>query len=186
MAFQTKKGRPRKEPIGKDLGTKELQLKVKKNITKHPLDIMLDKSLISAQQHSASLRLRWLYFLLYGAFSLRAYDISFLGGNFANQNNLWLKHKENLYNQALTKLKEINVLNEILNISIFDITPQILLIKYPPNNFMQAKAQAKQAMQELSIIRNGLDILMKLFCHSSNKKHDFKVTDGEKLCQNIK
>lgn len=70
MAFSTRRGRPRATSGVPDTGTPELRRKRQLGITVEPIDLCLEKGIISPDQHRSGLHLRWLYTLRYGAPSL--------------------------------------------------------------------------------------------------------------------
>ena len=68
MAFSTRRGRPPRPRLDdNDNGTPELQFKRALGVTREPIDLCLERNLITPDHHWCSLHLRWLYTLRYGA-----------------------------------------------------------------------------------------------------------------------
>lgn len=67
MTFSTRRGRPKTARPETDLGTAELQRKRAHGLTQEPIDLCLERRIITPAQHWCGLHLRWLYTLRYGA-----------------------------------------------------------------------------------------------------------------------
>lgn len=82
MAFSTRRGRPRKDPLIEktDLGTPELRQKRQLSLTTEAIDLLLQKDIITHDQHWCGLHFRWLYTLRYGAPSVQSLDPASING----------------------------------------------------------------------------------------------------------
>lgn len=78
--FATNRGRPRKnfesEQSEEDRGTHESILKRSLNLTKEPIDLLLEYRFISESEHRAGLHFRWLHTLRHGVESLTCHTFS--------------------------------------------------------------------------------------------------------------
>ena len=94
-----------------------------------PLDICLDKGLVDSFEHSAGLRLRWLYSLLFGSPIISAYDPTDQGGAFLPSHNSenWLISRKKEYFNIVTELKDIGAFGVISDICIYHQMPSFLL-----------------------------------------------------------
>jgi hypothetical protein len=150
-----KRGRPKTKLYEKDFGTPELQAKRNNQQTSEALDLCLEKRLISSEQHSAGIRLRWLYTLIFGPPVISGYDPSDLGGKFQSKYNddNWLKSKKVEYIEAIEGLKSSLTINIVMNTCIFNQYPKFLI-----NNSIQI-----DAYKDLSKLQLGLDIIDSVF-----------------------
>ncbi len=128
MAFSTKRGRPAKPKQQIDKGTKELQIKRLKDSTMEAIDICLKKNLISDAEHSAGIRLRYLYTLRFGATGIRAYHPENGGRSvFRQDNETWLAQRRIEYENTIKILTKEGCKRMVLNICVFNQKPAFLL-----------------------------------------------------------
>lgn len=160
MAFTTQRGRPRPALPPVDLGTPELRLKHSLRITVEPIDLCLEKELISQEQHWCGLHLRWLYTLRYGAPSLTTYYTDHEARSPIPQMDdpEWRSQRELEYHQAVRLLKEHKYYECIMRLTIFNERPAFLShklkIKSDKNHLLSSELE-----RLTKNIRDGLDLL---------------------------
>ena len=146
MGFTVKRGRPKTSPMGRipDFGTEQLQAKRRQNATIEPLDLLLQKSLISTEQHSAGIHLRWLYTLKMGAPNISASNLDeFSGRELRQEDDNWREKRELEYNCAVEILQNSGSFKQVMDIAVFGVQ------KFPLQS------------AELGKIRDGLSLLCK-------------------------
>ena len=127
MAFSTQRGRPRTVTTGPDFGTPELRLKHALRMTAEPIDLCLEKGIITQQQHWCALHLRWLYTLRYGAPSLTGnYGDQRYAGMAVEKDPQWERLRSHEYQQAIHALKTRGYYEAVMRISIFNELPAFL------------------------------------------------------------
>lgn len=128
MAFPTKRGRPRKEPLvnDTDLGTPELRQKRQLSLTNEAVDLFLQKELISTEQHWCGLHFRWLYTLRYGAPSVQSLDPARINGMIHPRvYTEWQEEREQEWKEALETLKRYGCVAAVRDCCIYnDYAPQ--------------------------------------------------------------
>ena len=148
MGFSAKRGRPKTKLVGRipDLGTEQLQAKRRQNATIEPLDLLLQKSLISNEQHSAGIHLRWLYTLKMGAPNISASNLDeFSSRELRNEDDNWRESREIEYNLAVEILQNSGSFKSVMDVSVFGVQ------RFP----LQSTDLAK--------IRDGLSLLCKIW-----------------------
>lgn len=102
-----KRGRPKSKIYdSSDLGTPELIYKKITQSTKEPLDLYLEHSIITPNQHWCGIHLRWLYTLRYGIPGISAVDTTHLGGRETKTDDTqWREAREKEYLEAVEDLK---------------------------------------------------------------------------------
>jgi hypothetical protein len=128
MAFSTLRGRqPRPRLDDNDHGTPELQFKRALGITAEPIDICLERKLISADQHWCGLHLRWLYTLRYGApvVTTRYADKDASYGMTEDAPE-WRSLREREYHAAIAELKRHARYEPVMRICVFNELPSFL------------------------------------------------------------
>lgn len=144
MGFSTKRGRPRKIISEIDLGTAQLRRHRAAQETSELLDVLLDKALLSANQHAAGLHLRWLFTTVYGAPNLSAMrlqdEFSANAKLHSHETRLQLQKK---YQQAVDHLKQLRCMRAVADVAIYDLR------KFP------------LPVAELELLRKGLAALHK-------------------------
>lgn len=164
MAFTTQRGRPRKPVLHTDLGTPELRLKHALRLTAEPIDLCLEKRLITEDQHWSGLHLRWLYTLRYGAPNLSTYygDRDTPARGDTEDDPAWRTMREREYHEATTHLKRYRRYECVMRLAIHNERPAFL------DAHLMAKARAHHALaQQMSRVHaelsEGLDILATLW-----------------------
>lgn len=124
MGFTAKRGRPKTRHVGRipDLGTQQLQAKRRQNITIEPLDLLVQKSLISEEQHWAGIHLRWLYTLKMGAPNISASNLDELyGRELRMEDEGWREDREAEYNLAVETLQISKTFKEVMDMAVFGV-----------------------------------------------------------------
>lgn len=151
LQFPRRRGRPRKALPQRDSGTEELQAKRAQKITTEALDLCLEKSLITPQQHWCGIHLRWLHTLRYGAPSVRALDPTHLGGRETAQTDTqWRANRENEYHEAVLLLRKHRLAEIVGSVCIYDQRPDFLTTQKTPTH-SQRKMLA-QLVEGLSLL----------------------------------
>jgi hypothetical protein len=159
MAFTTHRGRPRKEPVVTDFGTPELRLKHALRITAEPIDLYLEKDLITEKQHWCGLHLRWLYTLRYGAPSLTTrYDVQ-APGTPAAEDVAWRSMREREYHEAARLLKVERRYECVMRLCVFNEQPAFLNGRLRERAWAEASL-ATQLARIHGELREGLDLLV--------------------------
>lgn len=115
-----KRGRPRINRPMNDTGTPELVMKRLQGVTSETLDAMLERGVITQQQHWCGIHLRWLYTLRFGAPGVRAIDPMHFGGVEVKADDPeWRTLREAEYNEALALLKP-RLANVLLAVAVFN------------------------------------------------------------------
>jgi hypothetical protein len=161
------RGRPRKEPRPQhDVGTPELSMKRLLGETTEALDLCLERGIITAEQHGCGVHLRWLYTLRHGAPSVRAVDPTHLGGIDNKQDDpQWRSAREQEFHDAMAKLTPGGYATVLLNICIYNERPRFLSL----HRTVSIK-RMKETQQLIESLRDGLDILGKMWGRQSPKQ----------------
>ncbi len=163
MAFSSKRGRPKKPIPTLDEGTPELAAKRARGITTEPLDLCLERRLITPAEHRAALHLRWLYSLRFGYAGVRALALSQHETSPSRCDDpLWRAEREEDYKSALQTLAAARAQETVLKLCIFNEMPDFLR----PHLQMQAlthPALASRLSAEYQTLRHGVDALVKLW-----------------------
>ena len=154
--FSRKRGRPSKNTIEQDRGTLELRKKRSLGITTEPLDLCLKKRLITTNQHTSGIRLRWLYTIRFGSPDVSAYNFEGHGIPCKKEaDEEWVKARYKDYSNALEALEKIGAKTIIMNICVFNQRASFLL-PYPADI---SRHDSKMRNQKLLKFREGLEIL---------------------------
>lgn len=120
MGFSSKRGRPKQVRPIKDLGTKELQKKREQNVTIEPLDLFLQKSLITENQHWAGMHLRWLFTIKMGAPNISASRVDlFEGRDLRQREEAWQVQRQAEYDTAVKVLHNCRAFSAVLNLAVY-------------------------------------------------------------------
>src|SRR5262249_36923180 len=117
MVYKNKKrGRPKLRLVETDKGTEELIAKKALLLTAEPLDICLEKGIITDKEHWAGVHLRWLYSLKFGIHNLTT-RIPYIS-EFSARADIpaWKEQREREYALAIALLTKIKCRNEIVNL----------------------------------------------------------------------
>lgn len=127
MAFTSKRGRPRAYHQETDSGTPELQLKKAFGVTEEPLDLCLQRGIITPGQHRAGMHLRWLHTLRYGAPVITTRYETILPQNTTNTHDeTWQCFREMDFHEAVNLLKQAHLYEPILRLCVYHIPPSFL------------------------------------------------------------
>jgi hypothetical protein len=161
MAFSTTRGRPRTHTDAPDYGTPELRMKRMIHATDEPLDLCLQRQLITPAQHRAGLHLRWLYTLRYGApvLTSRYRDLEDTAGT-PLQDEQWRTLREKEYSAAIELLNHTRRYEPVMRLCIYNEPPCFL------NSNLQHRAWNCPELAALLALRHshlieGLDLLKK-------------------------
>lgn len=126
MAFSTKRGRPRKEPHAPDLGTPELRFKHALGQTTEPIDLCLERALITPEQHWCGLHLRWLHTLRHGAARLTTRYHWEGTGIVPVDDPGWRASREREYHDAVLLLRSKRHFDPVMRLTVFNELPPFL------------------------------------------------------------
>lgn len=161
MAFSTQRGRPRKPMNDNDPGTPELRLKHALRLTAEPIDLCLEKNLITREMHWCGLHLRWLYTLRYGAPSLTR---NYADGTDQSRpppsedDPTWRTMREQEYHEAIAMLKANRRYECVMRLAIFNEHPAFLNPALRAR-LLQEPALAHQLAFAHNHLREGLTLL---------------------------
>ena len=160
MAFTTRRGRPPSARREEDLGTPETRLKHALRFTAEPIDLCLEREIISREHHWCGLHLRWLYTLRYGAPNLTSAYATMRDGAYEAklEDEAWRAMREREYHEAAQLLKARRRYECVMRLAVFNERPAFL------NPAMQARSSQQPALahaleQLRGEIRDGLDLL---------------------------
>lgn len=166
LSFTRRRGRPKSNRPQIDTGTPETIMKRLLGLTTEVLDLCLERGIIDRKQHWCGIHLRWLYTLRYGVPSVRSTDLSGMnnrkhGGTLDNDDPEWRTEREKEYNEAIERLNNSGYALLIINICIYNERPKSLDLNLSLRQNSQANAK-----QDIKKLRDGLDILVKLWKYS--------------------
>lgn len=158
MAFSRRRGRPKKVSEGIDKGTAELRAKRNQNITTEPLDLCLNRGLITTEQHNAGIRFRWLYTLKFGAPTISSYSPDDTGGHSCKyEDTSWIARKQAEYNLIIQTIEKNKTRKTVMDICIFSLMPDFL-----NNKLAYLSGRNISSEKELNLLINGLDSINNL------------------------
>jgi hypothetical protein len=146
------RGRPRNTKPLFDTGTPELVYKRLHGLTQEGLDLLLDRRLISDDQHRAGLRLRWLYTMKHGVTRLRALDLACMRGLPPQHDEEWSATCEAEYHDAIAMLRQSACEKPVFSLCVFDDMPPVLRHATRPLHPLEARY--------LSAAQRGLALLV--------------------------
>lgn len=159
LTFSRSRGRPKNNRPMIDTGTPETVMKRLLGVTTEALDLCLEHGIITQKQHWCGIHLRWLYTLRHGVPSVRATDLSYIGGceqkSSDYEDPLWRASREKEYNNAISTLTQSGHALLIINLCIYN--------EFPKSINFSALNMKKNTYYYISNLRNGLDILVKLW-----------------------
>lgn len=184
MSFSRKRGRPSNNTSrGTDLGTPELIKKRAYTVTAEPIDICLEKGIISSEQHWCAIHLRWLYTLRYGVPSVKSLDPTHLGGRELSPDSPeWRREREKEYHEALEVIASQALVRLLLEICVYNQRPSFLRLK-PATNLSDAQRQASYDRATIEKLQLGLDRLTNFWCRQ--KKATASQTDRSVVRKNL-
>lgn len=173
MAFSSRRGRPRANSGVPDTGTPELRQKRRHFLTAEPIDLCLEKGIISPQQHRSGLHLRWLYTLRYGAPSLTTRYFREDPVTTHNTCEHWRSAREQEYLLATRLLVAQRYDSAILRLTIYNELPAFL------NPALQRQSWHEPALahrlEDLrQQVKNGLELLVQHWheARAASKPHN--------------
>jgi len=159
-----KRGRPKSAHRGNDSGTPELVMKRLLGETTETLDLCLERSIITEQQHWCGIHLRWLYTLRHGVPCVRAMDPSHTGGNEIKVDDPeWREQREKEYHEAVHQLTKSGHALLVLNVCIYNQRPRFLKAR------SRLTALSAADVNIITNLRDGLDILAALWGRKKGK-----------------
>lgn len=156
MAFPSRRGRPKTERTpGADTGTPELVMKRLHCATLEPLDLCLERGIITREQHWCGVHLRWLYTLRYGAPGVRAIDPTHLGGvELKCDDPDWRREREAEYHAAMQLLSRAHLWRDVVDLCVLNLKP-FFLVAGKTISYDRAQASASA----IARLRDALDLL---------------------------
>ncbi len=125
----------------------------------YPIDILLNKCLITPTQHKTALNLRFLYHLRFGDLKIKTMRFAYANNNHYTAE--FLAEKSALYKKIVASFTNQKILNLIFNIAVFDIFPRSLL-KSATSISANSFSNAILNIYELDDLRSGLDDIAKI------------------------
>jgi hypothetical protein len=162
MAFTTRRGRPpRPAAAATDPGTPELRFKHAHGLTAEPIDLCLERQIITAAQHWCGLHLRWLYTLRYGAPGLTTrYDTYATPAHREPERADWRRLRETEYHEATALLRTRVHYEPVMRLCIYNETPAFL------NPALVARSLHDAALTErLNLARERLTAGLEILAH---------------------
>lgn len=143
MGFSSRRGRPRTLKEEVDQGTPELRQKRRHHLTTEPVDYLLQKGLITDQQHRCALHFRWLYTLRYGTVTITAIDPSAIRGRLQHTEDLhWREAVEKEWKTATQHLSSYRLLESVMRYCIYDTNVATHTLASPTLNALQSGLEA--------------------------------------------
>ncbi len=154
MAFTTRRGRPPRAPADvTDHGTPETQHKRALGLTREPIDLCLERGLITQSQHWCGLHLRWLYTLRYSAPVVTTRYTDAAAATASEQHNPeWRSLREKEYRAAVALLQQAQRYEPVMRLCVYNEQPAFL---HP--HFL-ARAWDEPAL--LARLNRGRDLLL--------------------------
>ena len=161
MAFSTLRGRPPRPRLDdNDAGTPELQFKRALGVTREPIDLCLERKLITPDQHWCSLHLRWLYTLRYGApVTTTRYADKDTQCPMDEDKTHWRALREKEYHVAVIQLQRARLYEPVMRVSVFNETPAFLSATLMHRAWAQPTLTQELERSHRTLVR-GLDILV--------------------------
>lgn len=150
-----KRGRPKINRVAADIARLELQRQKLLNREKDPLDVLLEKAIITETQYYLVIKLRRVFNAQYGYLRVRAYNpVTVRGKIIPKEKDEALEAaQEAEYNFVMRKLAAHGYLNIISKVCIYGEMPQFL------------SHQAQKSMQKNMIDQENLDFLAEAVCY---------------------
>jgi hypothetical protein len=159
MAFSTRRGRPKTARPETDYGTAELQRKRAQGVTQEPIDLCLERRIITPAQHWCGLHLRWLYTLRYGAPVAGSSWRALIEHTSARPDDPeWRAAREQEFAEAVGLLRQARCYRAVAALVIFNERPRFL----DPQQHRAAldnRALMQSMTQEYEEILAGLTLL---------------------------
>ncbi len=171
MAFTTVRGRPPRPRLNdNDAGTPELQFKRALGVTREPIDLCLERNLITTDHHWCSLHLRWLYTLRYGApvITTRYADKDITCASQEDKTE-WRALREKEYHAAVSELQRARRYEPVMRVCVFNETPSFLSATLVQRAWTQPTL-ANELERCHHVFLQGLDILVNEWRPSRHKQ----------------
>ena len=167
IRFRSKRGRPKSDATvqhGPDLGTPELILKHAYRHTAEPIDLCLERKIITEKEHRSAMHLRWLHTIRYGAPGVSALDLSRGAGcEIALEDDpIWRQNRERDYAEAIQLLRERRYERAIIPCVIYNEKPDFLQ-RNQYNKSFSNPSQLDQLMRQAARFSEGLSALTNLW-----------------------
>ena len=165
MTFSTRRGRPKTARAETDLGTAELQRKRAHGLTQEPIDLCLERRIITPAQHWCGLHLRWLYTLRYGAPAVSS-SLRALAGHASIRPDdpEWRAAREQEFAEAARLLRQERCYQAVASLVIFNERPRFLEVAR-----QQAALENPRLMREMASeyeqVLAGFTLLEELWAH---------------------
>lgn len=182
MAFSTRRGRPKKNVESHDLGTHELQQKRKCTLTAEPLDICLDKGILTEQQHWCGIHLRWLYTLRYGAPNISCHDITAREyGAMRNDDPEWRAKREYEYHEAAAMHHQHKHYDPVMRLAVYHEPPIFLHARMMAQRLENPALSRRIEAERLNLI-SGFKALESLWCKAANQPKSGESITTKQFC----
>lgn len=160
MASFSRRGRPKLRRPARDTGTPELRAKHRLALTAEPIDLCLERTLITRPQHWSGVHFRWLYTVRYGVPTPKAIDTlqtSHRQGIFF-EDPIRQAECEEEYRKAIHTLGQHRLLDPVLSLCVYGRAPSCLY-----RSFTASMAIVSRCREEVTELREGLDVLATLW-----------------------
>jgi hypothetical protein len=124
-----KRGRPSSIDIKTDKGTRELQKKREQHMTVEPLDLCLKNRIITPLEHASGIKLRWIYTLRFGAPTVQSKSLQTNLHTNREYDEEFLQNIQRKYRTIIETLKQARAHKVVMNICIFNESPQFLTLQ---------------------------------------------------------
>jgi hypothetical protein len=163
MGFSTRRGRPKTARPETDSGTAELQEKRAAGLTSEPIDLCLERRIITPAQHWCGLHLRWLYTLRYGAPAVSSSWRTLHESHTTRPDDPeWRAAREQEFAEAAQLLRRKNCYRAVAGLVIFNERPRFL-DPHQHHAALDNPALMQSMTQEYEQIITGLELLETLW-----------------------
>ena len=156
-----RKGRPKSNKQGHDLGTPELQQKRSMRFTDDPLELCLERRIITENQYNLSFKIRMLFYSIFGHLRLKSYDIENLQGPsvFFIENEDEIRTKKSEYDHIMKNLAISGFDSIVRKICINGELPNFLIINLIN---LSNSSLIKKTLIELEFFKDAIQCLEKI------------------------
>lgn len=160
LRFPNRRGRPRKAIRSQnDHGTPELIMKRLQKLTIEPIDLCLERNIITPAQHWCGVHLRWLYTLRYGVPNVRAIDPTHFGGMELKEDDpAWRVAREQEFHEAMQLLSKKQAVDMVMNVCVYNERPDFLR-----HTNIFSYGRAKRNERDILILNEGLCALVEFW-----------------------
>ncbi len=116
-----------------------------------PLDLCLERQIISPEEHQVGMKYKWLYTLKFGSPHIKAHDIFDLGGRWGRKHNdeKWLQAHQQHYDIFVRELILIGCLRPVTDICVHNQYPAFLAINSIDKNYQLEYDMLKKGLARL-------------------------------------